>query len=551
MRRRPIESGERWWSVSAAVAGSRDEHGFMLIEALLIILMISITVAAFAILVPMQMRLQRMATDRGRVADRIDRVNSWADKFIGPAESPLGNTANDSLDYSVLAHRNESENLCYRVELHRTGLYAHQVTAQWGAMVGDPLHCPATLDLPAAGPLVLAEDVVNQPNEPLFAYYVSSDESVPVEAGTPTAKNANSVTLALRIDNPDDFAGAVLNHFRILFGGAIVSRSFANGAVHEEDLAAGAVTPAKIADNTIRASALPASLITTFDDIPVVSNSTRNFMPGDASDVGRWHNNALSPAIEQGGVSFTAGNASAASMVVGWHPACRSGFKLEARGLYTVYNPPGGGSVNIGVRLVGYAGLNLASGFAAFSTPPVSVPAGQYIRRASDWQQIDLGHCATGNFVIGHSPFLYRLQTRSNLEQPYGVVNALIELRYTPEVPPTDDPVPLTAEALSPLLDSDVTVSPSIALTGRFLEADPNDNDGLLKFQLCDTTDCATPLDSGQTHNGIANGGSGSWLSNYQLVAGHVYYWRVRGVDHAGQSGPWSSVVILHAVAPI
>jgi hypothetical protein len=150
--------------------------------------------------------------------------------------------------------------------------------------------------------------------------------------------------------------------------------------------------------------------------------------------------------------------------------------------------------------------------------------------------------------LIKHSSFLYHIQTKSNQLQPYGVVNAIIELRYTPEAPPAGNPVPLAAEALNPFSGSDVTVSSFVTFTGRFMDANSDENDGLLEFQLCDATNCATPLDSGQTQGGIGNGGLGTWQSNYQLVAGHHYYWRVRGVDHTGQKGPWSALVVIHAV---
>ena len=415
-------------------------------------------------------------------------------------------------------------------------------------MVGTPLHCPSTLDLPSSAGLILASNVINPTSEPLFTYYASSNASMPVDPGTLAAENANSVVLTLRIDDPADFTGPVLKQFTILFGGAIVTRSIANGAVTDAKLA-GSIAPAKIANDSIGAGALTADGGTTFDDIPVASNSTHNFAPNDSGELERWHDNALSPATTRGGVSFTAGDANAASMTVNWGGLCRSGFELDARGLYTVYNPPGSGPVNVGVRLIGSADLGTGSEFASILTEPIVIPGDQYVRQASDWQQIDLGHCSDGNFLIKHSSFLYHIQTRSNQLQPYGVVNAIIELRYTPEVPPTNNPVPLAAEALSPLSDSDVTVSSSVTLTGRFMDTNPDENDGLLEFQLCDTTDCATPLDSGQTQGGIGNGGLGNWQSSYRLVADHDYYWRVRGVDHAGQKGPWSDDAIIHAIS--
>jgi hypothetical protein len=85
---------------------------------------------------------------------------------------------------------------------------------------------------------------------------------------------------------------------------------------------------------------------------------------------------------------------------------------------------------------------------------------------------------------------------------------------------------------------SDAALVNKPRLSGTFSDADPGDS-GTLEFQLCADADCATVVADGSSAN-VAAGQTGSWTAVETLDDG-VYFWRVRGVDAAGNGSAWSS----------
>lgn len=527
--------------------GGRIAHrgdGFVLIEVLLLCVIITLSVSVFAIILPIELRLDNLSRERSAATDKADFVAAWVNTFVSPLDIPLLATTGDSLSYHT--SQNGAPDVCYLVQLNRA---SGEITARWGDTITGG-QCPSSLDKPSSGPLVLVKNVVNQTQEPLFTYYTSRDESTPVEAGTQASLQAKSITMRIRLSRDNQTNPLAFNKYHILLSAAVDSSALKSSVVTSSKLADGAVGTSKIDIPALNMGKLANGGVEQFNNVPILAGSKQNFGLAEASLINHWHDNTNSPAVSQGGADLTAGDGLTSVTLINLNDACRQGFLVEGRAVYTIYNPPNGGAITAGARLRSEPDSGLASDAAGtFETIPASIPGGTHKNLTSAWQVIDFGNCPANNYLLTHSPFLYKIETISNSLQPYTIVNAFIQLRYLPISIPTGNPAPLAPETLSPKSDISIVATSSLVLSGRFLDPNPSAQNGAINFQLCSNQTCSAVLDQGQSQNNLANGGRGQWTTTYNLQANHIYYWRAQGVDTSGQLGPWSDVSSIN-VAP-
>jgi hypothetical protein len=361
---------------------------------------------------------------------------------------------------------------------------------------------------------------------------------------------AKSLTLNTTYDIPTDLAHPITDRFHILFGLAVTSASLANGAVTAVKIG-GSLTPDRIADGMINPAAFGVGVIDHFLTLPVAAQSNLNYA-SSAPNTTHWVRNTNAPQQTQAGLTFAAGSAFGPAAAIDWNDYCAAGYVLSARGRYTVLNPQGGASFNIGVRLINFpqlggSGTSPNQGAAVLQTAITSVGDSAYRSLTSPWQVIDYGRCNVANLLLSSSaPFLYLLQTNASITDIFGVTNASIELRWQPALLHGASTPPDAAETLAPSDDSTVPAGAAPTFSGRFLDSNPDDT-GVLHFQLCTTAACTTVLASGDSAPKLANGASGSWTPVQTLTSAQTYYWRVRGEDAATQLGPWSAVSALNA----
>ncbi len=98
---------------------------------------------------------------------------------------------------------------------------------------------------------------------------------------------------------------------------------------------------------------------------------------------------------------------------------------------------------------------------------------------------------------------------------------------------------PSTPTLVSPVAGASLaTGTPTLEAT--FLDPDAADQ-GTLRFQICTDPACAAagdPAATGTSASGIANGANGTWTT--PTLAAGTYYWRARGEDGGGLTGPWT-----------
>jgi alpha-tubulin suppressor-like RCC1 family protein len=105
---------------------------------------------------------------------------------------------------------------------------------------------------------------------------------------------------------------------------------------------------------------------------------------------------------------------------------------------------------------------------------------------------------------------------------------------YSAETSFTYDPTPPLAPTL--VSPTDGSTVGSSALTATYVDAAPA-TAGRVEFQVCSTVTCGTVLESGYSGT-VASGANGTW--SHSRATGS-YFWRARGVDAAGNTGPWSA----------
>lgn len=94
--------------------------------------------------------------------------------------------------------------------------------------------------------------------------------------------------------------------------------------------------------------------------------------------------------------------------------------------------------------------------------------------------------------------------------------------------------------ALAAPADGAWVIDPLPQLSAMFDDPDA-DATGHVVFELCATSACGAPLQSGTSSADLASGTAARWAPLDELADGGPYYWRARGIDQYDSRGAWSS----------
>jgi hypothetical protein len=542
---------------------ARDQKGIVILQAIAVVFISAVITSTLVTMVLMEASNQQQNVIRATSSDLADAGMGWASAWAVHADIPIKNATANSMTWTAPDATNVAQKDCYQLRLDTTNKKLVSKVAPFGGGASD-----CSTELSGASDQVITTGVTNGTlSQDLFTYYSDTSANLTSRIADPTATTlglcsggladgrcAKSFSVNLKIQPTSAAATPYSASYHVIYGGAVTDNLLAANAVTNSAIQDASIASAKLQNSSLLPSNFSSGALKTFNRLTIVANSQVNYGTSSGSQVGVWRSSASSRTATVGGATLQGGPSTVAVLPVDYRDYCVNGKTLQARAIFTVYNPAdASGTFNIGTRLQEYTGPNInltpTNGNAAYTVLPTSVVDGTTAQLNSSWVNIDDGSCSAGNaYLSSNNPFYYTIESKASANAPYSITNAAIELQYASVAGAPGSQAPDTPLLLSPSDESFVGGTPT--LSARFTDGNSSDT-GTLSFRLCQDSVCGTIISQGSSASGLPVGSTGSWTLPVALSDGSTYYWQARATDSTTLQSSWSgSQAVRVATSP-